>query len=83
MGVIECLHLGGAVVFLGARRDAFGVSRKGIGDLGDGGGIAIANGAAIGLVGIGSGEEREHDQTGGDIMQPGFLRFTPGWGPRG
>lgn len=72
MGIIERLHLGGAIVALVARRDAFGIAGERVDDLGDGGRIAIGEGAAIGFVGIRGCQQRERDQAGGETMQPGF-----------
>ena len=72
MGIIERLHLGGAIVALVARRDAFGIEGERVDHLGDGGRIAIGESAAIGLVGIRGRQECERDQAGRETRQSGF-----------
>jgi hypothetical protein len=72
MGIVERLHLGGAVVAFVARRDAFRVALQGIDDPGDGGRIAIANTAAIRFVGVRGDQKRERDQASCESMQGGF-----------
>jgi hypothetical protein len=72
MGVVERLHLGGAVVAPVARRDACRVAAQRIDDLGDCGPIAIGNIAAIGLVGIRGCQQRERDQAARETMRSAF-----------